>query len=276
MRSKLFVPGSRPELFDKAMAGDADALSFDLQDAVDESQKHAARTAVSAFLSALPRQKSKIIIVRVNAVTSRHFEADVEALRGTAIDMINIPLIESAEDLREAARITSEIPILANIETAKGLRLAHEIAVAHPALVGLQLGFGDMLEPLGIDRCNAAVVLQIQLAMRLAAGEAGVFAYDSAYTDIDDNEGLRREAEGARKLGYLGKSAIHPRQVPIINSAFRPDADQIAHALKVVQTAGAAKASGVGAWTVDGKMVDAPFVTRARDTLALAGRLGLL
>jgi len=125
-------------------------------------------------------------------------------------------------------------------------------------------------------RYHPAIVLQFQLAMRLAAGESGVFAYDSAYADVEDLDGLRREAEGARKLSYLGKSAIHPRQAPVINAVFRPSEEEIGHSLKVIESARAAKARGVGAWTVDGKMIDAPFMVRAENTLALARRLGLL
>jgi len=274
MRTKLFVPGSRPEWFGKAMAGEADAVSIDLQDAVDESRKAEARAAAGEFLRSLPKARTKGIIVRVNALDTRHFEADVEAISGPGLD--NLPKVESAEDVRRATAVTRDIPLLANIETPKGLRLAAEVAAAHPKVVGLQLGFGDLLEPLGIDRYNPAIVLQFQLALRLAAGEAGVFAYDSAYADVADLDGLRREAEGARKLGYLGKSAIHPRQVPVINAVFRPSEEEIAQALKVVKSAREAKGRGVGAWTFDGKMVDAPFVVRAENTLALAKRLGLL
>ena len=276
MRTKLFVPGSRPELFGKAMAGEADAVSLDLQDAVEESRKAEARAAVGNFLKSLPQARTKVMIVRVNAITTGHFEADVEAIRCPGLDMVNVPMVESADDVRRAAAVTKGIPILATIETAKGLRLAAEIGTAHPSMAGLQLGFGDLLEPLGIERYNPTVVLQFQLALRLAAGEAGVFAYDSAYADVEDLEGLKREAEGARKLGYLGKSAIHPRQVPVINAAFRPSEEEIAYSLKVVETARDAKARGMGAWKVDGKMVDAPFVVRAENTLALAKRLGLL
>ncbi len=276
MRTKLFVPGSRPELFGKAMASDADALCIDLQDAVEESRKAEARIAAATFLKSVPRERTKVIIVRVNAISSGHFEADVEAIMGHALDMVNVPLVESAADVHRAVVVTKEIPILANIETAKGLRLAAEIAAADPKVVGLQLGFGDLLEPLGIDRYNPAVVAQFQLAMRLAAGEAGVFAYDSVYADVEDLEGLKREAEGARRLGYLGKSVIHPRQVPVVNAVFRPSDEEIAHSIKVVESAREAKANGVGAWTVDGKMVDAPFVVRAENTLALAKRLGLV
>ena len=276
MRAKLFVPGSRPDLFVKAMAGEADALSIDLQDAVDESRKAEARSATAQFVKSLPSVRTKVIIVRVNAIDSANFEPDIEAIRSPGLDMVNVPRVESAEDVHRAVAITRELPILATIETPKGLRLAAEIALAHPRVMGLQLGLGDLLEPLAIDRCDPVLVRQLQLTMRLAAGEAGVFAYDGAYADVEDLEGLKREAEGARKLGYLGKSAIHPRQVPVINAAFRPSAEEITYSQKIIETARDAKARGVGAWIVDGKMVDAPFVARAENTLALAKRLGLL
>ena len=194
-------------------------------------------------------------------------------------------MTETGHDVRKAAavigrvvkekRLAKPIGILANIETAKAFRLAAEIAGADERVAGLQLGFGDLLEPLGIDRYNPAVVLQFQLAVRLAAGEAGIFAYDSAFANVKDAEALKREAETARKLGYLGKSAIHPSQVPIINAAFRPSDEEIAHSLRVVAAARDAQAKGVGAWMVDGKMVDAPFVVRAQAIVVLARRLGL-
>jgi citrate lyase subunit beta/citryl-CoA lyase len=286
MRSKLFVPGSRPELFAKAMAGEADAISVDLEDAVEESRKAEARAAVKEFLRGLPPDRSKTIIVRVNGIATGHFEADVEAIAGPGLDLINVPMTESGDDVRKAAAaigriekakgIAQPIGILANVETAKAFRLAAEIAGADPRVAGLQLGFGDLLEPLRIDRYDPAVVLHFQLGVRLAAGEAGVFAYDSAFADIKDTGALKREAETARRLGYLGKSAIHPSQVPVINAAFRPTDAEIAHSLRVLEAAREATAKGVGAWTVDGKMIDAPFVVRAEAIVALGRRLGLV
>jgi citrate lyase beta subunit len=286
MRSKLFVPGSRPELFAKAMAGEADAISIDLEDAVEERRKGEARAAVREFLRALPADRSKTIIVRVNGVATEHFEADVEAIAGPGLDLINVPMTGSGEEVRKAAAVIARIEqakgiaapigILANVETAKAFRLAAEIAGADRRVAGLQLGFGDLLEPLGIDRYDPAVVLHFQLGVRLAAGEAGVFAYDSAFANVEDTEGLRREAETARRLGYLGKSAIHPSQVPVINAAFRPTDEEIAHSLRVVEAAREAAAKGVGAYMVDGRMVDAPFVVRAEAIVALARRLGLV
>ncbi len=276
MRCKLFVPGSRPELFAKALAGDADAISIDLEDAVDEKRKAEARAATRDFLRSLPAGHGKTIIVRVNGIETPHFAADVEAIRAPGLHLINLPMVESAEDVRRAAALTRDIGLMANIETARGLRNAAEIAGAHPMVKGLQLGFGDLLEPLGIERYDLAVVRYFQLALRLAAGEAGVFAFDSAMANVKDADFLRREAEQARRLGFLGKSAIHPSQVAVINAVFRPTEEEIAYALRVVASAKEHGAKGVGAWVVDGKMIDAPFVVRAENTLAVARKLKLV
>jgi citrate lyase beta subunit len=287
VRSKLFVPGSRPELFAKAMSGAADAISIDLEDAVEESRKGVARDAAAAFLRTRQRDADgKIVIVRANALSTPHFEDDLKAVIGPALDMLNLSMAESAEDVRAAAAamtrfehaagLSKSIPLLVNIETPRALRLAADIANADPRVAGLQLGFGDLLEPLGIDRDNAPAIAQIQLALRLAAGEAGVWACDSAFANVEDVDGYRREAEAARRLGFVGKSCIHPSQVPIANAVFRPSDADIAHALRVVTAGRQAKRNGVGAYMVDGRMIDAPFERRARDIVAWARRLGLV
>ncbi|HEY4998283.1 MAG TPA: aldolase/citrate lyase family protein, partial [Usitatibacter sp.] len=161
MRSKLFVPGSRPELFAKAMASAADGLSFDLEDAVDEAMKDEARRALAGFLRALEPGHGKTIIVRVNGLATQHFAADIEAVVGTGIDLVNLPKPESADDVRECADAIAKVErdagvepigILANIESPKAFRLAAEIATASPRVKGLQAGWGDLLEPLDIDR----------------------------------------------------------------------------------------------------------------------------
>jgi citrate lyase subunit beta / citryl-CoA lyase len=285
VRSKLFVPASRPELFAKAMAGEADALSFDLEDAVDESRKDEARRELARFLRALPENPGKTIIVRVNGLDTPHFAADLEAITGPGLDIVNLPKPEGADDVRECAAALTKLErkrglepvrIMPNIESPRALRLAAEIAAASPRVVGLQAGWGDLIEPLDIDRYNPAAIEAIQLQIRIAAGEAGVWAYDGAFADIQDPEGYRREAQAARRLGFLGKSAIHPSQVPIANAVFRPTDEEIAHSLKVVDAARDAAQRGVGAFTVGGKMVDAPFVRRAEAVLELARKLGLI
>jgi citrate lyase subunit beta/citryl-CoA lyase len=281
MRSKLFVPGSRPELFPKALASQADALAFDLEDAVPENGKAEARRLVGQALQ-FPGfvASTKILIVRVNGLATAHFGPDLAAIVGPRLDLLNLPKVESAGDVRAAAkalaRLEAErglprpIGILANIESPRGLRFAAEIAGADPRIAGLQLGFADLLEPLGIDRTDVAAVHQIQLAVRLAAGEAGAWACDAAYGNIKDPDGYRTEALAAKRLGYLGKTCIHPSQVALANEVFRPTDEEIAFARRVVE---AAERTGAGAFTVDGRMIDAPFIKRARAVLAVARSL---
>lgn len=287
IRSKLFVPGARPELYAKALASGADAISIDLEDAVLESRKAEARAALTEFLcSAAAAGHGKTIIVRINGIGTPHFESDIEACAWPATDVINLPMAESAEDVRKAARalarweqergIARPIGILANIESPRGLRLAAEIATADPRVLGLQLGFGDLLEPLAIDRTNAAAIQHLQLSMRLAAGEAGIPALDSAYANVKDTAGYRREAEEARRLGYMGKTCIHPSQVDLANETFRPAEEEIARALRVVAAWDNAQKEGTGALLVDGRMIDIPFALRAQAVVALARQLGLV
>jgi citrate lyase subunit beta/citryl-CoA lyase len=287
MRSKLFVPGSRPELFHKALASGADAISIDLEDAVEESRKDEARAAVSSFLSARRHAPDpKVMIVRINGLSTPHFDADLRAVVGPGLDLVNLPMVESPQDVRASADalarieqtlgIEKPVGLLVTIESPRALRCAAEIAKASPRVAGLQLGFGDLFEPLGIDRSNAVAVQQVQLALRLAAGEAGVWAFDSAYANVEDADGFRREAEIARGLGFIGKSCIHPRQVALANDAFRPTEQEIQHAVRVIEAARKATQQGIGAYMVDGRMVDAPFVIRAENVVALARRLGLL
>jgi crotonobetainyl-CoA:carnitine CoA-transferase CaiB-like acyl-CoA transferase/citrate lyase beta subunit len=279
MRSKLFVPGSRPELFMKALHGQADAISIDLEDAVADDRKDEARALVAAFLrSPEALASNKVIIVRVNAIGSPHFEADVMAVAQGALALLNLPKAESSADIAacramleraEAAnQVTRPIRILANIETPAGLRMAHAIAAADARVAGLQLGFADLFEAHGIARRERANVHAAMFTLRMAAAEAGVFAYDGAFPDIRDSAGYAAEARMARQLGFWGKSCIHPSQVALANEAFGPDQAELAHARRVVDAARDAQARGLAAFTVDGKMVDIPFIRRAQAIVA--------
>ena len=287
MRSKLFVPGSRPELFAKALGSDADALSFDLEDSVAPGRKGEARIALRSFLQSTALLDSdKSIIVRVNAPDTAHFHEDILAVVQPGLHLVNLPKPRHAEDVRAAARaiagaarangVVAPVGLLVNIETPNALRIAHELAAADPSVAGLQLGLGDLFEPLGITRKRAEAVEHAMFAVRMAAGEAGVFAYDAAFADIADEAGFLAEALTARQLGFLGKSCIHPRQVALANRSFRPSDEELAHAFRVAEAARTAQAQGVGAFVVDGKMIDAPFVQRAEAIVALARRLGLV
>ena len=279
MRSKLFVPGVRPELFAKALAGDADALSFDLEDSVPERCKDEARGNVAGFVRSQPlRDAAKVIVVRVNALGTPYFEADLLAVACPGVALINVPKVESAEDIHAAVAvleraeagngIDAPIRLLATIETPRGLRLAAEIASAHPRVAGLQLGLADLFEPHGIDRHDLANLHAALYALRMAAAEAGVFAWDAAFADLDNAEGFRDQAMMARRLGYVGKSCIHPRQVALANEVFQPDAEQIAAARRIVAASREAEARGRGAFVVDGQMIDLPFLKRAEAIVA--------
>ncbi|MSU25149.1 MAG: CoA ester lyase [Opitutus sp.] len=281
MRSKLFVPASRPELFPKALAGIADAISFDLEDAVAEARKAEARAMLATALASAEFAASrKTIVVRINARATLHFAADLAAVAIARVDVINVPKAESADDVRAVADalarlekergLTRPIGLLATIESPRGLRCAAEIACAHPRVVGLQLGFADLFEPLGIDRTETAAVRHVQLAVRLAAGEAGVAAYDAAFAAFKDLDGFRAEAVSARRLGFTGKSCIHPGQLALANEVFRPSDAEIAFAQRVVAAAAEAARNGVGAFAVDGKMIDEPFIKRAQAIVALS------
>jgi citrate lyase subunit beta/citryl-CoA lyase len=287
MRSKLFVPASRPELFAKALASAADALSFDLEDAVAAERKPQARLALrELLLSDAVADTGKVLIVRVNALDTPHFAADLNAVVRPGLDLINLPKPSSVDDVRVAAAaleraeqangVTTPIRLLLNIESPKAFRHAAELAEAHPRVAGLQLGLGDLFEPLGMARRDLSAIRQAMFALRIAAGEAGVFAYDSAFANIKDEAGFREEAEMARAMGFLGKSCIHPSQVALANEVFRPSDDEIAHAVRVVEAARDADEKGVGAYVVDGRMIDPPFVERARVLVGQARQMGLL
>jgi len=281
IRSKLFLPGSRPELFAKGATGAADALSFDLEDAVPEDAKAVARRQVAEFVqSGAAREAGKLVIVRVNALGTPHFVDDIKALAVPGVDLINLPKCESADEVRAAAAAIAHMDsadasasagLLVNIESAKGLRHAAQIAAAHPRVRGLQLGLGDLFEPLGIDRYDPANVHAAMFALRLAAGEAGVWCLDGARADVADEAGYLAEARMARSLGFIGKTCIHPKQVTLANSAFALATDEVEFAQRVVAAAREAAALGRGAFTVDGRMIDAPFLRRAEAILAAAG-----
>ena len=286
MRSKLFVPASRPELFAKALASAADAISFDLEDAVEESSKPAARTALQTLFKQDLSTHHKLIVVRINALDTPHFAADLEAVVCLATHVVNIPMAEDPDSVRavagqlerlEKARgLMRPIGILVNIESPKGLRRAAELACAHPRVVGLQIGFGDLFAPLGIVSCEPSALQAVRVAVRFAAGEAGIHAYDGAFVDIKNPEAFKLDAQAAQRLGFSGKSCIHPTQIALANEVFRPSDAAIAHAVRVLEETRKKLAEGVGAFVVDGRLIDGPFITEAEQTVALAKRLGLL
>ncbi len=154
------------------------------------------------------------------------------------------------ELVRRAERengVAAPVRLLLNIESPRALREASALACADDRVMGLQVGLGDLFEPLGFVRKEVAAVRQVLFAVRMAAGEAGVDAWDGAWADVRDVDGFRAEARLARRLGFAGKSCIHPSQVALANEAFRPSDVEIEHSLEVIQAAADAEARGIGA-----------------------------
>jgi citrate lyase subunit beta/citryl-CoA lyase len=232
------------------------------------------------------REHRKVLIVRVNALDTPFFADDLNAVVQPGLDYLNLPKPESADDVRAAAAaleraeqangVRVPVRLLLNIESPKALRRAAELAAAHPRVAGLQLGLGDLFEPLGIARREQSAIQQAMFTLRIAAGEANVFAYDSAFANIKDEAGFRAEAQLAQAMGFLGKSCIHPSQIALANDVFRPSDADIAHAVRVVEAARDAQSKGLGAYVVDGRMIDPPFFERARALVQHAARLELL
>ena len=223
-------------------------------------------------------------MVRVNDFRSAYFVDDLSAVVCVGVTVLNIPKVEDPSEMRDASaallklererNIEEPITILPTIESPRGLRLAHAIAESDPRITGLQLGFADLFEPLGIRRDDNIAAHQVRLQLRLAAGEAGVPCFDCAFPNFADTEGFTKEAATARSLGFAGKSCIHPSQVATSNRVFSPTAEEIALSLRIVEAARDAARSGVGAFALDGRMVDEPFVKRAESVLQFAKRMG--
>ncbi|WP_394029103.1 HpcH/HpaI aldolase/citrate lyase family protein [Xanthobacter wiegelii] len=258
----LFVPGHRPDRFGKAAASGTDAVIIDLEDAVPPDAKAGARDALTADL-AIP------VMVRVNGMGTPWHTEDLVAVARLCPAAAVLPKAEDPAILDAvAATLGPAIPIVALIETARGLAAARAIA-AHPAVVRIVFGSIDFCADLGCAHVREALLLaraELVLAARLAGGPAPV---DGVTTGIDDEALIADDARHARGLGFSGKLAIHPRQIEAIRSGFLPDAAEIAWAKRIL-------ASGEGATAVDGAMVDEPVRIRARMILATIGSPRLL
>jgi citrate lyase beta subunit len=282
MRSKLFVPGSRRELFSKAIHSLADVVCFDLEDAVLPEQTAEARIHVREFLQSNV-VTGRPIAVRVNGVRSDSFAKDLSAVIWPGVVLVNVPKVENPSDVDEVAAelsklererdIARPIAILPTIESPRSLRLAYEIARTNTRVAGLQLGLVDLFLPLGISAQDAAAAYPIRLQLRLAAGEAGVPCFDSAFPAFADAAGFAAEAAAARALGFAGKSCIHPSQIATANRIFSPTNEEVAMARNIVDGAHEAGVQGRGVFGLDGRMIDRPMIRRAEEIIQLAESL---
>lgn len=269
-RSLLFVPGTRADRFGKAMASGADAVVFDLEDSVEPAQKARARELVGDFLAA-PADRDVMRLVRLNAATSPTFPAELEyfvAHRG--FDAVVLPKAERA-DIVETVGARLKVPIVPLLETVRGILRAAEIASARADVAALLFGAEDLTAELGIARTiDGEELVLARSTVVLAAAAGGADAIDAVFTDVRDEDGLRRDCERACAVGFRGKMAIHPAQVAVIHEAFTPGAAELADARRLVDAYEAAQQAGEGVIRLDDRMVDVPVVERARRLLERA------
>jgi len=275
LRSLLFVPGTSANRFAKAVASGADAVFFDLEDAVEAGRKAEARGLVGDWLASTPAGPAARF-VRVNAPGSPWIDDDLAWLPDvtTHIDGVVLPKIEAASQVERVARIVSGLALMPMIETPRGVLRAADIAAADANVTSLVLGAEDLTAELGIPRTvDGEELLLARSQVVLAAATIGADPIDAVFVDLKASDALRRDALRARGLGFRGKTAIHPDQIAVINDVFSPTADDIARARRVMDADEAARAQGQGAFRLDDRMVDAPIVARAKRILALAESL---
>jgi citrate lyase subunit beta/citryl-CoA lyase len=262
-RSYLFAPGHNAKLLSKVFDAGADAVMLDLEDAVPPEAKATARTMVADALAEHPAW------VRVNAARTELCEADLKAVADRAYG-IRIPKTESPEDVAWVTERAPGKPIICAIESARGVLAAQEIAAA-PGVRHLAMGGVDLQRDLHAGNGNLHT-LYVRSHLVVVSRAAGLEPpIDSVYPRLDDESGLREQAEFARSLGFFGKSAIHPRQLPILHEVFTPSHEEVAWAREVVR---AFDASGGAAFQLpDGEFVDLPVAQRARRILALTESL---
>jgi len=273
-RSWLFVPADSERKITKALDSDADAIIFDLEDSVAPGMKPVAREVLRNLLK---RSGGPQWWVRVNPLGSEFHKDDLELIAIADIHGIVLPKAESGDDVRQLAHRTGNIPVHAIVtETAASLFGLFSYRDPASPLAAMSWGAEDLSAALGASSkydADGSLSFTYQMARSLClagAVAAGVQPVDGVFADFKDEKGLMAEAEAARGEGFTGKLAIHPAQVPVINAAFTPSREEVAHAEEVVAAFEAHPDAGV--LSVDGKMVDRPHLVQARRVLERAAR----
>ncbi len=284
LRSMLFLPGNNPNMLINSGCLGADGVIFDLEDAVAPAQKDAARILVRNTMRYLDLGLCQRI-VRINSVDTPYWQADLDAVMPCHPDMILLPKSSTSADvLTVDAYMTGveqrlgleQIGLMPLIETALGVENAYTIASACTRVRALFLGAEDLSADLQCKRTKEGrEIAYARTRLVMAARAAGIAVYDTPFTDVNDDEGAAQDAALAKALGFSGKASISPRHVEGINRAFSPSLEEIAYAYDVIDAIELAKQQGKGAISLGGKMIDAPIVSRARQTIAAACALGL-
>jgi (S)-citramalyl-CoA lyase len=268
IRSLLFVPGARPERFEKALASGAHAVVIDLEDAVPLAQKAAARTTVSAYLKGY--SGSARLGVRINSPMSPEGVRDLAALSDLLHppQLLMIPKVGGPAEIAIAAAALgiSKRSVIPIVESAAGLKFCWSIAAA-PFVEAVLFGAIDLAADIGAQPAWEPMLFA-RSRLATACADAGVELLDVPSIDIDDDAGLREATLKARALGFTGRACIHPRQVPVVNAAFHPSDAEVVHARRVIQALDDAKGAAV---QLDGKMVELPVIRSARRILAALG-----
>ena len=274
-RSLLFVPAVRPDRYPKALATGADAVCLDLEDGVAFGAKETAREQAFALLAGREPTPAEVSL-RINDVKTELGRTDLAALveAGVRPDALMLPKVAGADEIEEVetalSRAGAPLPLIVQLETAAGVLAADEIAAASPNVSAVFFGAIDLSADLGCA-VEWEVLLYARSRVVLAAGAAGVSALDSPFMDVPAVAALAEESRRVRRLGFAGKAAIHPSQVPVIQGAFSPSDEELAWARKIVA---AYERQQGGVLLVDGKLIERPVVRSARRNLQIAARLG--
>ena len=285
-RSMMFLNCQKPGLIKDPYIYKPDSIMLDLEDAVAEKEKDAARYSLYHALQEIDYHGVERV-VRINGLDTPYWKEDIRCAVAGGCDSIRIPKTESAQDVHmvEEAIIAAEkefdIPegrtlIMSAIESARGVMKALDICEASDRMFGIALSGGDYTKDLQTHITGTGLELMgARQNMVIAARAAGVQCFDTVYTDLDNMDGFRQDVETIHLMGFDGKSVINPRQISIVHDIFTPSKKDIIFAEKVVKEIDDKKAKGIGVFTVDGKMIDIAFYDGAKRTIALAKASGV-
>jgi citrate lyase beta subunit len=278
-RSVLYMPGANTRALEKARTLAADALIFDLEDAVAPDAKEAARANVVAAAQSRAYGRREIAI-RCNGLTTPWGKADAAAIATSGADAILVPKVESAADvaavvaLLDAAGAPASMAVWAMMETPRGMLRAEEIAGSHPRLTLFVMGTNDLVKDMRARHTPMRLPMITALGLGMLAARAhGLTILDGVYNDIQDTEGFRAICQQGLEMGFDGKTLIHPSQVDPCNEVFAPSPAELESAAKIVAAFKAAQAEGKGVVTVDGRMIENLHVDQAERALALAAAI---
>jgi citrate lyase subunit beta/citryl-CoA lyase len=287
-RSLIFVPSNSEKYINKAKTLNADIVCFDLEDSVPNNQKDHARQLVKSALTSRTAYQTRNVYARINSFDSGLASSDLNAVVQKGIDGIILPKVSNDEEVSAVDRIIStleqekgfqekSIKIAASIESARGVVNSYSIAKASDRVNMLVFGIFDLLYDMHMDHeegNNEFECIYARSKIPVDARAAGVEAIDGIWQKLDDVEGLKKDTIIAKRLGYSGKSIIHPNQIEAVHAIFLPSTNEIEWATKVVSTLDEAltNGKGKGAVRLDGKMIDAVHYKQAKAILDLAGK----